>query len=93
MKDLSGMPMAKHSMVAGSSMAAGNTINTEAEEWSMKAPGSEPVDPLPAKEEMDDPNIADTPMDKDPRALVMERASRGSTYTAVAPEWKECTNG
>ena len=93
MKDLSNMPMAEHSMVAGSSMAAGNTVNTQAEKWSMKAPGSEPVDPLPAKEEQDDPGIQDTPMTKDPRATVMERASRGSDYTAPTLEWKECTNG
>jgi hypothetical protein len=92
-EDLSHMPLAKHALVAGSSMAAGNTVNTTAEKYAMTSPGSAPVDPLPAKEELDDPNIEDSPMDKDPRATVMERAGRGSDYSAPTLEWKECANG
>lgn len=87
MKDLSDLPLAKTSLVAGSSMAAGNTVNTHAREDGMAAPGSEPVDPMSALETVDDPNITVSVNQPVPSTLASKKGS--TTFTATPQAWKK----
>lgn len=83
MEDLSNMALAKTSLVAGSSMAAGNTINEHAHQEAMSGPGSAAVDPIPPNDPQDDPNIAYS--ETRPKAGTLER---GKTYTPAPRTWK-----
>lgn len=89
MEDLSSLPLARTSLVAGSSMAAGNTVNTHAREDGMAAPGSEPVDPLPVLTMLDDPDITISVEQPVPTTLVNKGArSNSQSYSAAPMSWK-----
>lgn len=83
MEDLSNMTLARHSLVAGSSMAAGNTINEHAHADAMSGPGSAAVDPIPPNDPQDDPNIACTESRPKPGTL-----DRGKPYTPNPRTWR-----
>lgn len=86
MEDLSEMPLATTSLIAGSSMGAGNTVNTHARLEGMAAPGSDPVDPLPALDNQDDPMITWSAELPEPSTLIKKDAR---PYTASPLAWKK----
>lgn len=84
MEDLSNMTLAKHAIVAGSSMAAGNTINEHAHAEAMSGPGSEAVDPIPENDSLDDPNISFS--GTRPKAGTL---NKGKSYTPGPRTWRK----
>lgn len=88
MEDLTALRGPFAPLVSGTSMAAGNTVNTHARLEGMAAPGSEPVDPLPVLAQLDDPTIdiaTDQPV---PTTLVLKGARKNSTsFTAAPAAW------
>jgi hypothetical protein len=76
------MPLARTSLVAGSSQSAGNTVNTHARLEGMAAPGSEPVDPIPALDSQDDPTIGISADQPEPTTAV-----RPGPYRARPMTW------
>jgi len=73
MEDLSHMLSPRTGLTAGESMAGGNTMSRP--DSAMSAPGSEPVNPLPAMAEMDDPSLDLSGM-QDFRPLVNSHGSK-----------------
>ena len=81
MQDLSGLPLAKTSLWV-SSMSGGNT--TSSNENAMSAPGSVPVDPMPAAKETADPAVGpmeDVPLGSPPRRI-------DASYSPSPVTWK-----
>ena len=81
MQDLSGLPLAKTALWV-SSMSGGNTTSSNAN--AMSAPGSVPVDPMPAAKDAADPAVGpmeDVPVGSPPRHI-------GDSYTPSPVTWK-----
>ena len=65
-----------------SSMEAGNMVADNSN--AMTAPGSEPVTPMPARQELGKPD----PVPSGPEVKVSTQEQPGKGYTPTAPTWK-----
>jgi hypothetical protein len=83
MRDLS--PLAKDSMTA-TSQAAGNMTSSPAQ--AMTAPGSEPVDPLPPTEELDNPNLEMTAPIPPGTSGKPQASRQAGPWNPPRPAWK-----